>query len=140
LSNASAYILIPTPPPFLPHNFQSTDRSRVELAARLLRIAGVVAEVEKVGGRDVWYVRVTTDRLTAGREELRKALAEIVRTARGKGWVDTGKADGWLKKLEEGLVLMEGWPKYLVRLKDGALMIRFSSTDPDSNRAGGPAT
>jgi len=35
--------------------FRSTDRSRVELAARLLRLAGISAEVkkEKVGGRDV---------------------------------------------------------------------------------------
>jgi DUF971 family protein len=36
--------------------FQSADRSRVELAARLLRLAGVSAEVKKVGDRDVWYV------------------------------------------------------------------------------------
>jgi len=33
--------------------FHSTDRSRVELAARLLRLAGVSAEVKKVSGRDV---------------------------------------------------------------------------------------
>jgi hypothetical protein len=32
--------------------FRSTDRSRAELAARLLRLAGVTAEVEKEGGRD----------------------------------------------------------------------------------------
>jgi chloramphenicol 3-O-phosphotransferase len=41
---------------------QLTDRSRAELAARLLRLAGVTAEVEKVGGRDVWQVRATTDK------------------------------------------------------------------------------
>jgi hypothetical protein len=113
--------------------FQSTDRSRVELAARLLKRAGVGAEVKKVGGkRDVWRVTATTDKLAAGREELRKALAEIVETARGKGWVDAGKAERWLEKLEEGRVLREGWPKYLVRLKEGALMVRFGSTNPDS--------
>jgi hypothetical protein len=33
--------------------FASTDRGRVELAARLLRLAGVGAEVKKEGGRDV---------------------------------------------------------------------------------------
>jgi hypothetical protein len=55
----------------------------VEHAARLLRLAGVTAEVRKEGGRDVWYVRATTDKLAAGREELRKALANIVRDARG---------------------------------------------------------
>jgi hypothetical protein len=45
--------------------FQSTDRSRVELAARLLRLAGVSAEVQKESGRDVWYVLVYTDKLAA---------------------------------------------------------------------------
>jgi hypothetical protein len=82
LPNATTRLLNPTPPPPPPpHNFQSTDRSRAELAARLLRLAGVGAEVKKVkvGGRDVWRVRAYTDKLAAGREELRKALANIVR-------------------------------------------------------------
>jgi len=74
--------------------FVSTDLGRVELIARLLRLEGVTAEMKKEGGRDVWRIDVTTDRLAAGREELRKALAEIVKTARGNGWVDAGKADG----------------------------------------------
>ncbi len=109
--------------------FQSTDRSRVELAARLLRLAGVSAEVKKVGGRGEWYVEVSTDRLAAGRKELRKALAEIVKAARGKDWVDAGTAERWLKKLEEGLVLMEGWPKYNVGLTEGAVVVRYHSTN-----------
>jgi hypothetical protein len=96
--------------------FRSADRSRVELAARLLRLAGVSAEVKKEGGRDVWCVETTTDKLAAGREEFRKALAEIVKSARSNGWVDAGKAERWLEKLERGRVLMEGWPKYLVKL------------------------
>jgi len=114
--------------------FRSTDRRRVELAARLLRIAGVDAEVKKEeeGGRDVWHVYASTDRLAAGREELRGALAEIVEAARGNGWVDASKAERWLKKLERGLTLMEGWPKYLVRLDKGVLMVRFGSPNPDS--------
>jgi hypothetical protein len=113
--------------------FHSTDRSRVELAALLLRHAGVSAEVGEVDSGDSWYVVATTDKLAAGREELRKALAEIVKTARDNGWVDAGKAERWLKKLERGLVLMEGWPKYSVRLtRSGALVVRFASTDPDS--------
>jgi hypothetical protein len=112
--------------------FQSSDRSRVELAARLLKLAGVSAEVKKEGGRDVWYVMAHTDMLAAGREELRKALAEIVRKAVKNGWVDAGKAEGWLKKLEEGLTLKEGWPKYHVGLTEGALVVRFSSTNRDS--------
>jgi hypothetical protein len=109
--------------------FQSTDRSRAELAARLLRLAGVRTEVKKEGSRDAWYVRAYTDMLAAGREELRKALAELVRTARSKGWVDEKRAEGWLKKLEEGLTLREGWPRYEVVLAKGALMVRFSSTN-----------
>jgi hypothetical protein len=113
--------------------FQSSDRSRVELAAILLRHAGVSAEVKKREERDMWYVRVTTDRLAAGREELRKALAEIVREALARGWIDASKAERWLEKLEEGRVLMEGWPKYSVRLtSDGALVVRFASTNLDS--------
>jgi hypothetical protein len=112
--------------------FVSTDRSRTELAARLLRLAGVTAEVKKVGGRNVWQIRATIDKLAAGREELRKALAEVVRRAVENGWIDEKKAEGWLKKLEEGRVLMEGWPKYKVGLNKGALEVRFGSPNPDS--------
>jgi hypothetical protein len=71
--------------------------------------------------------------LAAGREELRKALAEVVREAVTRGWVYAGKAEGWLEKLERGRVLKEGWPKYLVRLSSsGSLEVRFGSTSPDS--------
>jgi hypothetical protein len=113
--------------------FRSADRSRVELATHLLRLAGVGAEVRKEGGRDVWRVRATTNRLAVGREELRKALAEIVREAIARGWVDAGKAERWLEKLEGGLTLREGWPKYHVGLaRSGALDVRFVSTNPDS--------
>ncbi len=71
--------------------------------------------------------------LAAGRGELRKALAEVIREAVARGWVDAGKAEGWLEKLERGRVLKEGWPKYLVRLSSsGALEVRFRSPNPDS--------
>ena len=114
-------------------DFQSTDRSRAELAARLLRLAGVSAEVKKASNRNVWCVVATTDRLAAGHERLRKALAEIVKTARDNGWVDASKAERWLEKMERGRVLMEGWPKYGVQLTDsGALVIRFASPNTDS--------
>jgi hypothetical protein len=112
--------------------FRTADRGRAELAARLLKLAGVSAEVRKEGGRDVWYVYAYTDRLAAGREELREALAKIVRTAVEKGWVETGKAEGWLEKLERGRVLKEGWPKYHVGLAKGALEVKFGSTNLDS--------
>jgi hypothetical protein len=113
--------------------FRSADRGRVELVTRLLRFADVGTEVEKVGDRDVWRAVAYTDMLAAGRVELRKALAEIVETARANGWVDADKAELWLKKLERGRMLMEGWPRYHVRLaRSGALEFRFSSTDPDS--------
>ncbi len=113
--------------------FASTDRGRVELAARLLRLAGVGAEVKKVGYRDVWRVEAATDRLAAGRKELRDAIAEIVRAAVKNGGVDEKKAERWLKKLERGRVLKEGWPKYYVGLaRSGALRVKFASTDPDS--------
>jgi len=112
--------------------FVSSDRSRAELAARLLKLAGVSAEVKKEGGRDVWYVIATTDKLAAGHVELRNALAEVVREAIARGWMDANKAEGWLKKLEEGRVLKEGWPEYYVGLVEGALRVRFSSTNPVS--------
>jgi hypothetical protein len=113
--------------------FQSTDRSRVELAARLLRLAGVTAEVKRKSDEDVWYVYAYTDVLAAGHEKLRKALAEIVREAVARGWVDEKKAEGRLEKLEEGRILKEGWPKFLVRLSSsGALEVKYQSTSPDS--------
>jgi Fe2+ transport system protein FeoA len=114
--------------------FQPTDRSRVEVAAILLRHAGVNAEVRKleVGGRDVWYVYATTNKLAAGRNEVRDALAEFVREVIARGWVDASKAEGWLKKLEKGLTLEEGWPMYSIQPTRGGLMVRFSSTNLDS--------
>jgi hypothetical protein len=113
--------------------FQSTDRSRVELAARLLRLAGVSAEVKKVGDGGIWHVYAYTDKLATGDEKLKDALANIVREAIARGWVNAGKAEFWLEKLEKGRVLKESWPKYEVRLvRSGALMVRFSSPNPDS--------
>jgi hypothetical protein len=112
--------------------FASTDRGRVEVASRTLRLVGVRAEVKNVGGRDVWRVKATTDMLAAGDEKLRKALAEIVREAAARGWIDAGKAERLLKKLESGRVLREGWPKYEVGLADGALVVKFNSTNPDN--------
>ena len=97
----------------------------------LLRLAGVNAEVKKVGDRDVWRVKVYTDKLAAGREELRKALAEIVKEARKS--VGEEKAERWLKKLEKGRMLMEGWPKFEVRLSiSGGLAVRHRSIDRNS--------
>jgi len=114
--------------------FHSSNWSRVELAARLLKLAGVDAEVRKleVGGKHVWYVWATTDKLAAGRKELRNSLVEIVREAIARGWVDAEKAEGWLEKLERGRVLKEEWPKYKVRLVKGGLEVRFGSTNRKS--------
>jgi len=112
--------------------FGSTDRSRAELAARLLRLAGVSAEVKGKNDEGAWYVWATTDSLAAGRKELRDAIAEIVRKAVENGWVDAGKAGRWLEKLERGLTLKEGWPRYLVRLVEGALEVKYRSTNPDN--------
>jgi hypothetical protein len=47
--------------------------------------------------------------------------------------VDAGKAEGWLEKLEGGLTLRKGWPKYHVGLAgSGALDVRYRSPSPDS--------
>jgi len=109
--------------------FASTDRGRAELAANFLKLMNVDAEVKRMGGRDVWYVLATTDRIAAGRRELRDAVAEIVRAAAAAGWIDAARAERWLRKLERGLTLKEGWPKYGVGLVEGALVVRYSSTD-----------
>ncbi len=94
---------------------------------------GVGAEVKKEGGRDVGRVEAHTDKLAAGREELRKTLAEIVKTVVKNSWVNTNTAERWLEKLEEGRVLKEGWPEYDMQLtRSGALVVRFSSTDRNS--------
>jgi hypothetical protein len=110
--------------------FQSTDRSRAELAARLLKLAGVNAEVKKAGGRDEWHITVYTDKLAAGREELRHAIAKIVEAARVNGWVSEKTANSWLEKLRSGITLREGWPRYHVGLTEGALVIRYETTNP----------
>jgi len=86
--------------------------------------------VKKAGNRDEWRVRATTDSLAAGRKELRDVLAEIVRAVLARGWVDAGRAERWLEKLERGRTVREGWPKYKVRLKEGALEVRYHSTNP----------
>ena len=112
--------------------FQSSERGRVELAARLLRLAGVSAEVKKVGDEGEWRVVATTDILAAGRKELRDAIARLVETARDNGWVNADKAEHWLKKLKRGRVSAEGWPKYKVGLAEGAPVVIFSSSNPDS--------
>jgi hypothetical protein len=110
--------------------FQSKDRSRAELAVRLLRPAGVGVEVRRVGGRDGWRVVATTDRLVAGSEELRDVAKKVIQEALTRGRIDAEKAGRWLKKLGKGRVLKEDWPKYKVRLVEGALEVRFGSTDP----------
>jgi hypothetical protein len=111
--------------------FQSADRSRVELAARLLRHAGVNAEVKKVGSEDVWYVYATTDMLAAGRKELRDAVRKVVEEALKKGRVDEKKAKRWLEKLEKGMAVWEG-KKFEMRLVKGALVVSFRSTSRES--------
>jgi hypothetical protein len=118
----------------LPRGLRLIGVSREEVwnivaATRLSKLADVGAEVKKRKGRDAWYVKATTDMLAAGRKELRDAIAEIVKTARGNGWTDADKAEGWLEELERGRVLKEGWPKYYVALaRSGALDVRFGST------------
>jgi hypothetical protein len=86
--------------------------------------------VKKAGDRDEWCVEATTDRLAAGRKELRDAIAEVVRRAAENGWVNRETADRWLDKLERGITLREDWPKYEVGLTEGALVVRYASTNP----------
>jgi hypothetical protein len=112
--------------------FHSMDRSRAELAARLLRLAGATTRVRGEGGGDGWHVKATTGRLAAGREELRNAIAKLVETARDNGWVDEKRAKRWLEELKKGRVSAEGRPGYLIRLDHhGTLVVKYQSTKPD---------
>jgi hypothetical protein len=112
--------------------FHSMDRSRAELAALLLKLAGVTAKVRGEGGGDGWHVKATIGRIAAGREELRNAIAELVETARVSGWVDEKKAKRWLEELKKGRVSAEGRPGYLIRLDHhGTLVVKYQSTKPD---------
>ncbi|MFZ8807869.1 MAG: PaRep2b protein [Pyrobaculum sp.] len=113
-------------------NFQSKNRSRVELAARLLRLAGVDAELERDSSRNVWRVYAYTDVLASASEELRAAHANIVRRAVKHGWVDEEKARRWLEKLEGSVAAWEG-KKFMVGLSgSGALVVSFRSTSRES--------
>jgi hypothetical protein len=95
-------------------------------------IGAVALLVKRKGDENVWYVVATTDKLAAGREELRNALAEIVKTARDNGWVDEKKARRWLEKLEGGVAGWEG-KKFMVRLSgSGTLIVSFRSTSRES--------
>jgi len=114
--------------------FSSTDRERAELAANFLRLMNVDAEVKRMGNSGVWYVLATTDKLAAAREELRDAVAEVVKAAAAMGWVNREKAERWLRKLEGGRALREGWPKYNIQLAGGSLVIRYTTTNPDNIR------
>ncbi len=109
--------------------FVSSDQSRVELAARLLKRAGVDAEVKREGDRDVWRIKVTTDVLAAGRKKLRETVRKVVEEALEKGWIDEKKARRWLERLEGGVTLME--PKHYVGPNKGALDVRYRSTNPE---------
>jgi hypothetical protein len=112
--------------------FHSMDQNHAELAALLLRLAGVTAKVRGEGGGGGWHVKATTGRLAAGREELRNAITKLVETARVNGWVDEKKAKRWLEELKKGRVPAEGRPGYLIRLDHhGTLVVKYQSTKPD---------
>jgi len=97
--------------------FNSSDRDYVELAARLLKLAGVTAEVKREGSRDVWYVYAYTDVLAAAHKELRNAIANIVRKA--VEIVNEGKERGslTLKGFEKRVEV--GGKEHVVKVIDG---------------------
>jgi hypothetical protein len=84
---------------------------------------------------DIWCVVATTCMLAAGCEELRKTLAEIVKTVVKNGWVNTNMAERWLEKLESGCVLREGLSKYEMGLTKGAPVVRHRFTNPAQHKA-----
>lgn len=114
--------------------YQSAERERAEVAAYLLRLMGVEAEVKRVGRR--WYVAATTDELAAGREELRDVLAGIVREAKERGYVGAETAERWLEKLEKGVPKPPaGWPKFRIAYRSGGLSIEYATTSEEKLKA-----
>ena len=99
-----------------------------------MRLMGVGVEVKRMAGSGAWYVLATTDRIAAGREELRRAVAEVVKAAAAAGWVDANRAERWLRKLEGGRALKEDWPKYNIQLAGGSLIVRYTTTNPGNIR------
>jgi hypothetical protein len=74
--------------------FYSTDRSRAELAARLLKLAGVNAEVRKAGVEGGWRVIAGTD-LRLGVKSLESPSSRPSRgPSRGAGWARRRPAAG----------------------------------------------
>jgi hypothetical protein len=111
--------------------FVSTNRSRVELAAILLRHGGRHCRGGK-GGRQRRVARQSRHRHACGwTKELRDAVEKFVETALEKGWVDEKRAKRWLEKLEGGVAAWEG-KKFKMRLVKGALVVSFSSTSRES--------
>ena len=60
-----------------------------------MKLTGVSAEVKRKGDGVGWYVRASTVVLASAREELRKALAVIIKTALARGWTPERRSDGW---------------------------------------------
>jgi len=110
--------------------FRSTSRGEVELGVRLLRLVGVETEVKK--SKDVWYVRIFTDQLAEGDEELRRGLIKAVEEALRRGWVDEQRARRWIEKFERGISTWEGYKFSLKLTESGALEVSFKSTQREN--------
>ncbi len=113
--------------------YKAADRMRLELAARLLKLAGV-KKVEISGGR----IQLHADALASANEELRrellKTIAQIEEKIKSGGAEDAEKwrerIEHWRRKLEASVAISEEFPKYSVRPSG----IFFESTNPDSIR------
>ena len=110
--------------------FRSTNREEVELGVRLLRLAGVETEVKK--SKDMWYVRIFTDQLAEGDEELRRGLIKAVEEALRRGWVDEQRVRRWIEKFERGISTWEGYKFSLKLTESGALEVSFKSTQREN--------
>jgi hypothetical protein len=76
--------------------FNTTNRSRAELAVRLLKEAGVSARVHH---RKVWYVFASIRRLASAKEPLKEAVVASIKYAAERGWIDEKKAQRWIAKI-----------------------------------------
>ncbi len=78
--------------------FGTTNKSRAELAAQLLKKVGVDVEVYR--NKEVWHMFASLKRLADADKALKEAVVASIKTAAERGWIDAGRAQRWIAKIE----------------------------------------
>ncbi len=78
--------------------FDTTDRSRAELAVQLLKKVGV--DVKMCRHKKVWHVFASLKRFAGADKSLKEAVVASIRAAAERGWIDVKRAQRWIAKIE----------------------------------------